>query len=230
MHDCSMHRSMSRIRELVERRKHEYLQANAWPYISTTNACLGRQLEDALLVLLHQLLTSMEEMQVIQTWHKQRTTNIGQKCPCSRRRDDSGNNEERDLAIHHGGCHYFTSCSVFFAVESPSSMGEEGIWKVRGLSVGKLVRQAQPQKNGVSSVCEFWVALKKGTAFRAAPLGRSGRLPSLSLTFKRTSVCTPITMTEFRRYYRADRRPIPSKVGPAALSRPIPITWCERIF
>ena len=25
-------------------------------------------------------------------------------------------------------------------------------------------------------------------------------------------------MTAFRRYYRADRRPIPSKVGPAALS------------
>ena len=78
-------------------------------------------------------------------------------------------------------------------------------------------------------VREIWVALKKGTAFRAAPLGRSGRLP-LSLTFKRTSVCTPITMTEFRRYYRADRLPIPSKVGPAALIRPIPITWCERIF
>lgn len=49
-------------------------------------------------------------MQIVQTWHKQRTTNTGQECPCSRRRDDSGNNEERDLAIHHGGCHYFTSC------------------------------------------------------------------------------------------------------------------------
>ena len=42
-------------------------------------------------------------------------------------------------------------------------------------------------------------------------------------------ICTPITMAKYPCYYRADGRPIPPKVAPAALPGPISIT-CVKEF
>ena len=69
MHNGSMHIGVCpAIREdNREKRSMSICKQMHDPIYIYTNAFLGNQIEDALLVLLHQLLTSMEEMQVIQT-------------------------------------------------------------------------------------------------------------------------------------------------------------------